>query len=69
MLLVTYVRRLREKKLRVNMTTKKKWYCALWSCMVKDKDSTCDNSEEWTVKMNRRGLCHIKLRRPLLMYF
>ena len=28
--------------------------------LVKDKDSTCDNSEEWTVKMNRRGLCHIR---------
>ena len=28
--------------------------------LVKDEDSTCDNSEEWTVKMNKRGLCHIK---------
>ena len=28
--------------------------------LVKDKDSTCDNSKEWTVKVNRGGLCHIK---------
>ena len=28
--------------------------------LVKDKDSSYGNSEEWTVKVNRGGLCRIK---------
>ena len=59
MLLVTYVRRLRGGKIESKHDYKEEMVLCFME-LVKDKDSTCDNSEEWTVKMNRRGLCHIK---------
>jgi len=50
-----------QKKIERSKLDNKEEMVACLMALIKDKKSrTCGNSEEWTVRVNRGGLCRIK---------